>query len=343
MPQRKLVLLTGATGFVGFRTLVLALQAGYAVRCAIRDPKKADNIVSNPAIKKLNLKPNSITFVTVPDLTVKGAYQTAIQDVTHVIHVASPLPSANPDAYKDADKIFIQPAVRGAIEMLEAALHTSTVKCVAITSSVRAMVPNPIWLGLEPSTEIYGPASRLRTPSGPFSSSPEAYGASKTAQMNAIEDWTQKNNPAFPVVTIHPSFVLGRADLATTVEELWAGTNRFALDLAIGTKLESPWSGACVHVDDVAKVHVMALDQSFKGVRSFVLSMPAKWDDVPQIVEKHFPAAVEEGLLSIDGRRPTNTIDIRGDETEKEFGFQFLDFEEQVKSVVGQLVAIKKQ
>ncbi|KAJ5467714.1 hypothetical protein N7475_005466 [Penicillium sp. IBT 31633x] len=37
--NKKLVLLTGATGFIGFQTLIDALKAGFRVRCAVRSPQ----------------------------------------------------------------------------------------------------------------------------------------------------------------------------------------------------------------------------------------------------------------------------------------------------------------
>lgn len=342
MAQKELILLTGATGFIGFRTLLLALEAGYSVRCAIRDPKKEPIIVSNPAIKSLNLAPNSLTFTTVPDITIPGAYTNAIRDVIYVLHVASPLAGpGNPTAFQTAETSLIQPAVRGALEMLDAAQQAGTVRRVVITSSVTAIVPSPVWGGFEPSREIYGPASRIPTPKGPFPDNFKSYCASKTAQLNAIEEWTRKEEPKFSVITLHPSWTLGRNDLASTVEGLWAGTNRFALNIVVGQKSEVPRAGACVHVDDVARAHVLALGKSVEGNQSFVVNSPMQWEDVAGTLEKSFKVAVEKGMLSMEGEQRTAHIDIQGDKTEKTLGFRYLSFEEQVKSVVGQYLELK--
>lgn len=341
MAQEQLILLTGATGFIGFRILVLALEAGYSVRCAIRDPKKESIIVSNPAIKSMNLKPNSLTFITVPDIAVPGAYTEAVRDVIHVLHVASPLAKGNPTCFQTAEKDLIQPAVRGALEMLEAAQQAGTVRRVVITSSVTSIVPSPVWGGFEPSTETYGPASRIPTPKGPFPDNLKAYCASKTAQLNAVEEWTRKEEPKFSVITFHPSWTLGRNDLASTVEDLWAGTNRFALNVVIGQKVEVPRAGASVHVDDVARAHVLALDKSVEGNRSLVLNSPMQWEDVSKILARNFKSAVEKGTLSMEGEQRTAHIDIQGDETERILGFRYLSFEEQVKRVIEQYLELK--
>jgi len=40
MTERKLILVTGATGYVGGRLVPRLLDAGYRVRCLVRDPSR---------------------------------------------------------------------------------------------------------------------------------------------------------------------------------------------------------------------------------------------------------------------------------------------------------------
>ena len=40
MTQSKLILLTGATGYVGGRLVPKLLESGYRVRCLVRDPSR---------------------------------------------------------------------------------------------------------------------------------------------------------------------------------------------------------------------------------------------------------------------------------------------------------------
>src|SRR6266496_3047995 len=40
MPESKLILVTGATGYVGGRLVPRLLEAGYRVRCLVRDPNR---------------------------------------------------------------------------------------------------------------------------------------------------------------------------------------------------------------------------------------------------------------------------------------------------------------
>lgn len=62
MPQ-DLVLITGATGHLGFRTLVGLLQHGYRARIAHRRPEQGDVIKSQKSVKPFQ---DSDEFVQVP-------------------------------------------------------------------------------------------------------------------------------------------------------------------------------------------------------------------------------------------------------------------------------------
>jgi len=96
------------------------------------------------------------------------------------------------------EKVFIEPAVNGTLNILKAAQKANGLKRVVITSSVLAIIP---WSGLTGSEGvIWDEQSRIPTPSGPYSSAFEAYGASKVAAHNETEEWVRKERPTFDVV-----------------------------------------------------------------------------------------------------------------------------------------------
>src|ERR1700712_1023545 len=99
-----LVLITGATGHVGFTVLTTALKSGYQVRAAVRSPAKGTAISSNLAVQSLHLPVSSLSFITVPDLTVPGAYDLAVQEVDYIIHVASPIPAGGEYTQEEYNK-----------------------------------------------------------------------------------------------------------------------------------------------------------------------------------------------------------------------------------------------
>jgi nucleoside-diphosphate-sugar epimerase len=50
MAPRQLLLITGGSGFIGYRITVEALEAGYTVRATVRNHGKAEKILSAPSI-----------------------------------------------------------------------------------------------------------------------------------------------------------------------------------------------------------------------------------------------------------------------------------------------------
>jgi len=67
-----LVLITGASGHLRSRTLVLALEAGYRVVATIRKEEQAKQISSQPSVLTYQDK---LTPAVVKDITAPGALQ----------------------------------------------------------------------------------------------------------------------------------------------------------------------------------------------------------------------------------------------------------------------------
>ena len=85
MPQ-DLVLLTGATGFVGFRVLTELLDQNYKVRLAVRSAPK---IAAIRRALPTRYTAYELEFVVIPDFAIEDAFEGAITGVKYVIHVRS--------------------------------------------------------------------------------------------------------------------------------------------------------------------------------------------------------------------------------------------------------------
>ena len=146
-----------------------------------------------------------------------------------------------------------------------------------------------------------------------------------------------------------PSFIIGKNELVTSLSNIGSGTNAFSLAAIRGYK-NAPSIGVTVHLNDVAKVHVLALDEEKLPKQAepiydhFLTSSGGvegtKFDDAIEIVKKNFPAQVEQGLWPMNGTHPAKRFPIDSSRTEKVFGIQFKGFEEQVKSVVEHYVEL---
>ena len=341
-----LILLTGATGFLGYKTLVLALQAGYRVRVAVRSQSKAEKILSAPSIKAINPTSEQLSWATVPDITVAGAYDEAAAGVKYIIHIASPIPTFGADALtpEQYEEYFVVAARKATVGILDSAKKSGTVKRIVITSSVVANIPFAYFLG-EGDDKIFDADSRIPIAPGPYSFEFEAYSASKAAALNDSEAWIRRENPQFDLISIIPGWIFGRDELSTEPEDFTKGsTNSVLINVLRGEKSGLPYGGNVVHVDDVAKIHVLALDSKVAGNQAFLATSGGVdgvvWEDGFKIIKKHFHKAIADGKLSAEGEQQTVLVRIDASKTEKTFGFKFLGFEEQIKSVVSQYLEV---
>lgn len=332
----SLVLVTGASGHLGFNVITNALTSGYRVRAAVRSQARADDILAAPTIKTLN-PGSALTFTIIPDILAPGAYDTATKDVTYIIHTASPLSEESPDMVKS----MIEPAVHGTLNILHAAAKTPSVKRVVITSSVIAVVPWTDFIGVE-AERIYTANDTVTDAEvePPFAHHFQAYAASKVKALNATKRFMEEQQRHFTVNNIMPGFFIGKSGLVTRTEDFidGHGTNKVAFAPIMGYKNPMTFPGTAAHVDDIAKVHVLALGENVKGGQNFGIQTGGvdgiAWDDSIKFAKKHYPKEVEAGVLPANGEQPTKRLRYDTSATEKTLGIKFRSYEEAIISVV---------
>lgn len=265
----ELVLLTGATGFVGFAVLRAALKQGYKIRAAVRSEKKAETVRSNPTLK--DISEDQLSFVVVPDFLKDGAFDEAVKDVQYILHVASPVPSPDLKNDDDLDAALVQPAIQGTKGVFQSAHKIGTVKRIVVTSSAAAIVPvsafdgstNQVWTAEHRTDPIPAPY---------FNHKQVAYGTSKTLALKYAEDFIASEKPSFDAIHIHPVIVLGRDELALAAKDVENGSNAYALGIVLGRDAEEAFPCVVTHIEDVAQAHVRSLDPKVAGNQSFLLS-----------------------------------------------------------------------
>jgi nucleoside-diphosphate-sugar epimerase len=328
-----LVLITGATGHLGFRVLRYALEFGYNVRAAVRSEAKAKTVRSNSLLK--DVQDSQLSFAIVPDFLAPGAFDEAVRGVKYIIHVASPLSTRAPEGF-DANEYFFRPAIKGTMGVFESAKKTDSVERIVVTSSVVAI--QPLSTFRESDGGVLTAESRIPVDQGPYPVPFAAYAASKAAALNEAEKWMKTEKPRFDAIHIHPSFIFGRDDTASTTPDFQTGTNRLPLNIALGNPAMPGTVNNFNNVEDNAKIHVLSLDPKIKGNQSFLVSNDGRdgmtWEDVNKIVAKHFPEQVKNGTLPNNGHMFTVVSKVDISKTEKTFGFKLASFEDTVVSVV---------
>ena len=329
----ELILITGATGHLGFRTLVLALEAGYSVRAAVRSQAKAKEILAAPSIKTLDPGPK-LDFVYVPDIVADGAYDDALSGVKAIIHIASPLSSLL--SAEDHERDIITPAVKGTTNILKAAAKEPSVKRIVVTSSQSAIIAWEDAVAAD-NDHIYTAEESAPDPSGPYTSLFEAYAAAKVKALNATREYVRTEKPSFDVINIMPVFVVGKNELITDVKDILIGSNQFPFVPILGQHASMPTTGAVTHLDDVAKVHILSLDPKVEGNQDFGTQAGGTegivWDDGIEIVKRRFPEAVKDGRLPANGSQPTKKIRFDTSRTERVLGIKFQSFEDALVSI----------
>lgn len=312
----ELVLLTGGTGFLGSAILVDLLKSGYRVRVAARSQAKIDKVRAAPSITALDPPATQLMFVIVPDMTVAGSYDKAVQGVDFIIHAAAPLAAGEEGQAppkEQLEELFVTTSINSTLSILKSAHEKSnTVKRIVMTSSTVAIIPADVFFtGPKECEVIRGPESRVAVPPPPYDSELQAYCVGKAAALNASEAFVKDNTTSFDLISIIPSFIFGKDELVTNIRNIRTESTK-ALIRGLMTGSQGPSGvGNAVLCTDVARAHVKALDPNIAGNQSFILSVEVKWEDTAPIAKKQFPDAFESGLFR-EGDRQT-TIPLKWD------------------------------
>lgn len=112
------------------------LEQGFSVKAAVRTDSKAN------FLKELFIsQAKSLETIIVRDFITPGTFDVAVQGVDAIIHAAAPVGLYDPNT-DPAD--YIDPAVKGNVELLQSALNVPTIKRIVFTSSaVTIFEPRP--------------------------------------------------------------------------------------------------------------------------------------------------------------------------------------------------------
>ncbi|TVY33071.1 putative uncharacterized oxidoreductase [Lachnellula subtilissima] len=335
----ELVLITGISGFIGYATLVHALESGYQVRGIVRKASQIDKI-------KVVLPTHFhalVEFAVIDDLSAKGAFEKQMRGVIYALHIASPMPGP----FEDLERDFFRPAVDSTISLLSAAKASPTVKRIIITSSNAPFVPVTEFVQgkltkevLRSDDEICHYDMKIRF-DNPQAAPILAYAASKSMALDAAEKFMETQRPVFDLVVLMPAYVFGPNRLSRTPEDFAYGSNSFLLDHLLG-RPGAPLMTSSVHIDDVAKTHVLSLKSFIPAGRYLLASgetAGTDWSEAFQVIKKHFPEAVGATFVKDPEVR---TIRVISDtlKAEQAFGIKFKSFKEQVKDAVGYYLSL---
>lgn len=241
MSSKGSVLVTGASGFIAQHVILALHRAGWLVRGTVRDRGRAPETAK--ALDRAEAGAGSAAEWAVANLDSDAGWDTAMRGIDAVMHVASPIPVAQP---KDRDA-FVATARDGALRVLRAAAASGTVRKVVMTSSVAAVSDG---LG-----EMRGHVFTEEDWSNPEGPGISPYARSKTIAERAVWAFMAEERPSFALTTVLPGLVLG-----PVISKDYGVSPEVIRRLLAGEVPGTPRLGwSVVDVRDVADLHLLAL------------------------------------------------------------------------------------
>ncbi|KAJ5403720.1 hypothetical protein N7509_003591 [Penicillium cosmopolitanum] len=320
----ELIFITGATGFIGSATALAALKAGYRLRICLRKPSQDLEALFSEYKEQ-------IEYVTVADLTDESAFSGKLDGADYVLHLASPLPhGTNKDTY-------FGPAVKGTTAILHEATKVPSIKKVVVTASMASLIPLagvPVGGVIKEDNDwdfSVDETADFNNPADPAGTAFKLYHASKLLANNAAWEFWKNSKPHYSLVSLHPSFVLGRNLVQTSAKDIEKGSNA-GLWKGIMAGVATPMVTG-VHIQDVADAQIKALSPSIPDGSKYLISgNKASWKEIAQIVRRDYPNI---------GAKIATELEIEGESTpmdtskaEKELGIKWRSLEEMVHDLL---------
>jgi nucleoside-diphosphate-sugar epimerase len=266
------VLVTGASGFIGSHIVANLLARGRNVRAALRapdDPERVDHLLALPVGEGGSL------YIVKMDLFDAEQVKTAVAGCSDIIHAAAALYVGKSDPQKEV----IDPSLIGTQNICDAIDATDSVKHLVHTSSTAAIRPTKYENGVCFTSKSWADDATVEN---------NAYGLAKAGAEKLVRDWhaNKDENTRPRLVTIHPCVVFGPplskrhlGGSLSYVEALYKRTMPKSLPVHINI----------VDVRDVAESHVRALTGGEPCGRYLVIGGDMWMKDVADILRTAYP------------------------------------------------------
>lgn len=329
---KGLILITGATSFVGTHIIKTFLANGYYVRGQVRNEKSAQKVH-----KVFPNAGETLTTVVVPDITTAGAFDEAVKDVAGVIHSASPFQME----VKNNEKDLLEPAIKGTNRILEAvAAYAPQVKRVVITSSFASIIDptKGVWPGKTYTEEDWNPVTYEQAAEGP---GPVAYCGSKKLAEKAGWDFVETKKPNFTVSTICPPMIYGPVEHDADLKNLNTSTADIYRLMDGSSKEPGDCAFPCfADVRDVGEAHFRAYERAEPG-RYFITSGSFDYVDVAKVLREEFPDRVDR-IADPALTEKVDAFKVDNSRTGRELGLTFRGLRECIRDTAVSLIALEQ-
>jgi len=322
----ELILVTGGTGFIGRHVVKALLENGTSLRVVVRSQAKGD------ALKSIFPKyTDKIQIAIVENNEAQGAYDSAVEGVDVVVHMASPLPGT---AGTDNEAGYLIPARDGIVNMLKSASKSSSVKRVVMTASSAAVIDSKVSTSL-PRTWTEKDWNSLTWEDGKKGNLGVAYTVSKKYAEMAAWEFMESQRPHFDLITLDAPGVFGEpVERPASISEI-GGSNAILLKTLDPDLKEFPktWSIFYIDIRDAALAHVKAaFAPKSAGNQRYLIAGPGIGTNkmIREFLIEHYPNRIVAPLSKeAVAENPQQIFD--ASKAAAAFGIKFRTFEEVIK------------
>ncbi|SMN20433.1 similar to Saccharomyces cerevisiae YOL151W GRE2 3-methylbutanal reductase and NADPH-dependent methylglyoxal reductase (D-lactaldehyde dehydrogenase) [Maudiozyma saulgeensis] len=334
------VFISGATGFIAQHIVGQLLEQDYKVIASARNETKANELSKN-------FNNSNLTVVVTGDISKLDAFDSAFKqygsEIKYVIHAASPVLFEVESTEKD----ILIPAVNGTKGILESIKKyaANTVERIVMTSSVAALSTYPE--SLDPKAVANEDSWNTYTWESAQISGGNAYFGSKKFAERYLWDFLEENkdNLKIKATTVMPVFVFGPQMFDSSVKPK-LNLSCEVINSLIHTPIDgeiSPMLGKFIHVKDVAKAHVLAMQRDdLIGKRLIVSEDNFNSQDILNYLNEDFP--VLKGKIPVGNPdqsaegKPSKDITYDNSRSRELLGFKFRSLKEAIDDTAAQVL-----
>jgi len=317
------VMITGATGFVGYHTALALLAEGHEVSLLVRSERKMEQLFGAGRIRHF----------TPGDITDAGSVRRAMDGCDAVVHSAAMVSTRAADA-----AAVYRTNVDGTSTVMESALAAGIERIIHVSSV----------------TALYDPAASVLDEHSPPGTGATGYGRSKVACERYVRQLQASGNP---VSITYPASVIGPDDPGLTEAHVGLQTclQQFVPLMPSGNQY--------VDVRDIARVHLRLLDRPGTSGRFILGGHYVPWRELAGLLRKvtgrkPLELPMHAGLARLAGRLcdrvggyikldlplseegiadATNWVVMDSSGMERELDFRFRPVEESFRDATGWL------
>jgi len=258
MADVRVVVVTGASGFIGSHIVRECLERGFTVNACVRNKDDPKN--------KFLLDMASNTKGTIglfsADLVAQGSYDEAVSNADAVIHAAA---QVDPGVIKDPWKDMVAPSTEGARNMLGSVNKSPSVRHYVHTSSIAAVG--------------FKPGGRVSEADWSSVSIDQAYEFAKREAEKVV--WKETEGKPYTVSCINPSMVWGPC-----LAKPHAKASPYVFRQALYGNGQPNIPYSAVDVREVARAHVEAMLRPEAHGKRFILDNDEASLAVNEVIQK---------------------------------------------------------